>query len=312
MKLVMINDCAYIGETFLKYLPKNMEKIHVKRGRGLWSKTFGIAYKIFRIKGDVYHVNYLLQDCYLASRLKKRPLIGHAHGTDLRHTLNHKLWGRIVRHNLKHCDKILVSTPDLIETARKYNENSEYLPNPVDMQLFYPKPPKKTYEGKINVLIASACDWSLKGTDIALRALSRISNRVSIFAIEYGKDLKKTVALAETLNLRLKILPKVFHENLNEYYWNADVVIDQFLFGVLGMISLEAIACGRPVITFVSSKYAEYKDFPIKDIKTEDEIVNVLNEDLGKIWKAEYHYLVRKHDPEKVADAIVKIYESLL
>ncbi|MEM3010847.1 MAG: glycosyltransferase family 4 protein [Candidatus Bathyarchaeia archaeon] len=310
MKLVMINDCAYVGETLLKYLPENIEKTHIKRGRGLWSKTFGIAYKIFKAKGDIYHVNYLLQDCYLASKLKKQPLIGHAHGTDLRHTLNHKLWGRIVKHNLKSCDKILVSTPDLIETAKKYNDNSEYFPNPIDTELFYTKPFKETRKDRVDVLIASACDWSLKGTDIAIRALSKINDRVNVFAIGYGKDLEKTVELAETLNLPLKILPKVSHGSLNRYYWDAEVVIDQFLFGVLGMISLEAIACGRPVITFISSEYTEYKDFPIKDIKTEDEIANLFDEDLEKLWKAEYQYLMRNHDPKKVADKIIKIYKS--
>jgi glycosyltransferase involved in cell wall biosynthesis len=311
MKLVMVNDCAYVGETILKYLPENLEKTHIKRGRGLWSKTFGIAYKIFRAKGDVYHVNYLLQDCYLALRLKKRPLIGHAHGTDIRHTLNHKLWGRIVRHNLKNCDKILVSTPDLLETAKKYNENSQYFPNPINMTLFYPKPFKQRQKDELNVLIASACDWDLKGTDIALRALSKISSRVNVFAIEYGKDLKKTIALARKLNLPLRMLPKVPHETLNKYYWDADVIIDQFLFGVLGMISLEAMACNRPVITFVSSKYTEYKNFPIKDINTEEAIVRVFEEDLEKLSEAEYTYLIREHDPKKVAETIVKIYETI-
>ena len=133
----MINDCAFVGETLLKYMPVELEKQHIKRSRGFWDKTFGIALNILRVRGDLYHVHYLLQDCYIASRLDKKPLIGHAHGSDLRTNLNHFVWSRIVRHNLKHCDKIIVSTPDILSIAKQYREEAEYLPNPVDAELFY-------------------------------------------------------------------------------------------------------------------------------------------------------------------------------
>ncbi|MEM3872702.1 MAG: hypothetical protein QXE05_09105 [Nitrososphaeria archaeon] len=33
MKVVMINDCAFVGETLLKYLPNELEKQHIKRTR---------------------------------------------------------------------------------------------------------------------------------------------------------------------------------------------------------------------------------------------------------------------------------------
>ena len=112
--VAMINDCAYVGETLIKYFPENIEIRHIKRTRSLWSKTLGIAYRIMRTNADVYHVHYLLQDCYIAGKLGKRPLIGHAHGSDLRASLNHPLWGRIVKYNLRRCDKILVSTPDIL------------------------------------------------------------------------------------------------------------------------------------------------------------------------------------------------------
>ena len=56
MKVVMVNDCAFVGETLLKYMPPYIEKQHIKRTRDLWSKTFGLAYKILRAKGDMYHV----------------------------------------------------------------------------------------------------------------------------------------------------------------------------------------------------------------------------------------------------------------
>jgi glycosyltransferase involved in cell wall biosynthesis len=237
-------------------------------------------------------------------------LIGHAHGTDLRKSLNHTLWGRIVRHNLKKCDKILVSTPDVLGIAKQFREDAEYLPNPVDEELFYPKPIHK-HNGKKRVLIASDSNWRVKGTDIAIRGLSMIRNDVDVSIIEHGVDFRKTVALASSLDLHLNILPKVPHEKLNEYYWEADIVIDRFKLGSLGMVSLEAIACGRPVVTYVSSEFQEYIDFPSKDVDTEEKVVTAVQEADVNLWKKESDYLTKKHGVNMLVGRLLKIYQDM-
>ena len=310
MKLIMINDCAFVGETLLKYMPNNIEKQHIKRSRGFWSKTFGLAYKILKAKGDIYHVHYLLQDCYIASKLGKKPLIGHAHGSDLRAGLRHPLWGRIVRHNLRKCDKVLVSTPDVLGIAKTFREDAEYLPNPVDTEVFYPKPIVE-HGGKKRVLIASNSNWSVKRTDIAIRALSRIKDDVDVSIIAYGVDFERTLSLAYSLGLHVNVLPKASHEKLNQYYWNADVVIDRFKLGSLGMVSLEAIACGRPVITYVSSGYPEYNSFPLKDVATEDEVIKVIETADNDLWEKEYDYFRVQHVIDVVLERLMKIYVSV-
>jgi len=309
MKVVMINDCAFVGETLLKNMPLNVEKQHIKRTRGFWSKTFGLAYNILKAKGDLFHVHYLLQDCYLASKFDKKPLIGHAHGSDLRASLKHPLWGRVVRHNLKHCNKILVSTPDILYIAEGFRTDAEYLPNPVDTDLFYPKP-AVSHNGRTRVLIASDSNWSVKGTDVAIKALSMIRNTVDVSIIAYGVDFDRTVALASSLGLYLNVLPKVSHEKLNEYYWGSDVVIDRFKMGSLGLVSLEAIASGRPAIAYVSSEYPEYKEFPLKDLREEEKIARVIKDISDKLWEKEYSYLENTHLPSVVVPMILDIYKE--
>jgi glycosyltransferase involved in cell wall biosynthesis len=310
MKLVMISDCAFVGETLLKYMPPELEKQHIKRSRSFWSKTFSLALKILRAKGDIYHANYLLQDCYIASRLGKKPLVGHAHGSDLRTSLNHFVWGRIVRHNLKHCQKILVSTPDILSTAKRYRVDAEYLPNPINAELFYSKPAVQKGEKK-RVLIASDSNWSVKGTDIAIKALSKIKEEVDVSIVQHGKDFDKTTALASSLSLNFKILPKAPHEKLNEYYWDADVVIDRFALGSLGMVSLEAIACGRPALAYVSSEYPENKDFPLKDLRDEETIANTISNLPSDLWEREHLFLTKYHDVKNIESRLLSIYEEL-
>jgi glycosyltransferase involved in cell wall biosynthesis len=311
MKLVMINDCANVGETLLKYMPRTIERQHIRRTRGLWSKTFGVAYEILRAKGDIYHSNYLLQDCYVAIRLGKKPIVGYALGSDLRTSLKHVLWGRVVRHNAKNCDKILVSTPDILAVAKQFRDDAEYLPPAVDTELFYPKPTIQ-HQGKKRVLIASNSNWDVKGTDIAIRALSKLKDDVEISIIQHGPDFEKTLSLASSLGLALNVLPKASHQQIREYYWNSDVVMDQFKFGCAGMISLESIACGRPALVYVTSEYQEYDDFPVKDLRSEEQIVEAITQADQGLWKNEYKYLEKNHRPVTVLERLLAIYDSLI
>jgi glycosyltransferase involved in cell wall biosynthesis len=309
----MINDCAYIGETLIKYLPKNLKVTHLKRSRSILDKTFRIAWKILRAKGNVYHVHYLLQDCYVASKLGKRPLIGHAHGSDIRETIDHFFWGRIVRNNLKNCNKVLVSTPNLLEKARKYNENSEYIPNPVDTDLFYPVEQKKPNR-RLRVLIAAGNNWKIRGTDKVLYALKSIEKEVDISLIKYGGDTQKTLRLAKNLGLKLHVLSFVSHNEMPRYYWDTDVVIASIgIGGTLGMVALEAIACGRPVVAHVSSDFSEYKGFPLLDVSTSEDIVDaILSLEDEDVWKKQYAYLKSNHNPERVTKRLLQIYNDTI
>jgi glycosyltransferase involved in cell wall biosynthesis len=203
-----------------------------------------------------------------------------------------------------------VSTPDVLSIAKQFRSNAEYLPNPVDTELFYPKP-AVPHDGKKRVLIASDSNWMVKGTDITIRALSEIKDEVEASIIGYGVDFGRTVALASSLGLRLNVLPKVPHNRLNEYYWSADVVIDRFKLGSLGMVSLEAIACERPVVTYVSSDYPEYKNFPLRNVNTEEKVASAVRDATIELWTKEYAYLKRNHDTENIIRRLLSIYEEL-
>jgi len=121
-------------------MQNNFEFSHLKRRRCFFDKTFGIVWKILQSRGDLYHVHYLFQECYLALKFGKRPLVGHAHGSDLRDTLRSNKWGWIVEQNLQRCDKVLVAQPTILKIAKRFNGAAEYFPIPYDPEKFYPRP----------------------------------------------------------------------------------------------------------------------------------------------------------------------------
>ena len=314
MKIVMVNDCAHVGETLIKYLPEEFKVLHLKRSRSFFDKTFRIAWKILRSKGDVYHVHYLLQDCYLTLKFGKHPIIGHAHGSDLRETLHSRKWGWIVKYNLRNCDKILVAQPTILETAKEYNETAEYFPIPYDPKLFYPKPLPK--ERKIKrIFLASKHDFKIKGTDKFLYALAKVNVPFELKTINYGKDAQKAQMLARKLGLKAKFINKVPHEKMNELYWEADLVLGSFGVGQLDTVAIEAMACGRPVIHYLQKRF--YPECPLEEISTIKEANVLIEEFLSdrkksrlKIQK-QLKYVQTYHVAHVLAEKLAKYYNFL-
>lgn len=317
MQVAMINDCAYVGETLAGYFPEEIHTTHLIRSRGLLDKTFRAILRIRKAEGDLYHCHYLLQDCWLALRFGKRPILGHAHGSDIRESINHPVWGRIVRHNLKKCDKIVVSTPNLLEKASEFNSSAEYIPNPVNRRIFHPETKSAALEtraAKLKVLVASACDWKVRGTDRVIRALSIVQEPVEVKLIKAGIDFSRTLGLANSLGLRLNLLPPVPHSEMPKYYWDADIIVASIgVGGTLGMTALEAIACGKPVIAKVSSTFPVYDTFPIHDISTSEQIAETILSSRGSnLWEEENKYLENSHDPEEITRRFIRIYSNLI
>lgn len=311
----MINDCAFVGETLLKYLPVSIEKEHIKRSRSLWSKTFGITYKILRAKADIYHVYYLLQDCYIASKFGKRPLVGHAMGSDLRDLLKIRKWSWIVKSNLRNCSKVLVCQPTALDLARQFNESAQYFPIPFDPEMFFPKPLPEEQDKK-QVFIASAHDFAVKGTDKFLYALASVSTPITVKAICFGRDYVRARQLAERLNIEIDFLERVEHRRIDELYWESDLVLGSFGVGQLDTVAIEAMACGRPVIHSVYEGF--FPRCPLEELRTVEDASKLISELLNSKEERErrvqrqLEYVNATHSAPLLAEKLMKIYSELV
>jgi glycosyltransferase involved in cell wall biosynthesis len=314
MKVVMINDAAFVGETLLRYMPAEMEKQHIKRSRGLWDKTFGIAFKILKAKGDVYHAHYLLQDCYIASKLGKKPLIGHAHGSDLRDEIKKRKWSWIIKNNLRKCDKIVVAQPTILDKALEFNDTAEYFPIPFDPKIFFPKPLPPEPEEK-QVFIASTHNFRIKGTDKFLKALASVSEPVTIRSLAGGKDFAKAQKLAGELGLQVEFTHRVPHEKMSELYWESDLVLGSFSIGQIDTVAIEAMACGRPVVHSVSRKF--FDKCPLEELESVDETAELIQRLLGdkkecaQRIKSQLDYVSSTHSAPLLAERLLKIYNAV-
>ena len=218
----MINDCAYVSQTLANHLKKkgiNVE--HKLRTRSLFDKTLMIAIKTYFLKADVYHCAYLLQDCWFARKFSKKPLIGHAHGSDVRN-IDSK-WGKIIKENLINCDKILVTSLDLFDTAKEYNDTTEYFPIPIDVNVFTPDIENQIEE---KPKLALYCN----------KSYDKLNSETENILLEKGYKI-------------IKINPTDYpHFQMSKLYHQYDLFIDQSQLPHMSKMCLEAMSCGLQVV----------------------------------------------------------------
>lgn len=314
MKVVMINDCAFVGETLIKHLPSCVDAVHLKRTRRFFDKTIKIGWKILRAKGDVYHCHYLLQDCWLALKLGKRPILGHAHGSDLREAIWSRKWGWMVKSNLKSCDKILVAQPTILDVAKEFNNTAEYFPIPYDPKLFYYAPFVRGYAVK-QVFMASPQDFRVKGSDRLLRALSLVKIPFKVVAIRYGRDVKRAEKLTEDLGLDMKFVDEVPHDGMTQLYWSSNVVLGSFGVGQLDTVAIEAMACGRPVVHHIHKRL--YPSCPLEEFASVEEVSKDITrlltdeKETEKRIRMQLEYVEATHSAPILAKKLNEIYEKL-
>jgi hypothetical protein len=220
MKVVVLNDCAHVMEDLIPHLLNEFDIEFIPRSRSLWSKTFGILWKILRSQGDIFHVSYSLQDAYLANKLKHLDIL-HVHGSDVRWTLHSKKYGWIVKSNMKHAKKVLYATPDLEETVKKFRQDAVYLPTPVNIDMFTPK----SHYSK--------------------------SPKAVYFKLHYEEFPTKLRKVLAENNIPLTIMEKnVPYRKMPETLRRFDIFIDRFTIPSFSKTCLEAMSCGLATIDY--------------------------------------------------------------
>jgi|BEDMetMinimDraft_2_1075160.scaffolds.fasta_scaffold00018_22 hypothetical protein len=269
-KVVVVNDCAHVFEDLIPLLTDKFDIQFVQRTRGLWSKTLGILWKILVAEGELFHVNYALQDAFFADRLRHHLDILHVHGSDVRSTIHSKAYGWIVKSNLLHAKKVLYSTPDLQDSVKSIREDAIYLPNPVRIDKF----PLKTKYNEVP--------------------------RALYFRLNYEElpvDLRNWL---QTKGIHLTVMQKnIPYNKMAEVLENFDIYIDRFSIPSFSKTCLEAMSCGLATIDYRHIGNLEERVSFLANSS------NVRTEGLEN-----RKYIIEIHDANKVADLLSKIWEE--
>jgi glycosyltransferase involved in cell wall biosynthesis len=219
-------------------------------------------------KYDVVHVHWLTHG--IVGVLAGRPFFAQAHGSDLHQNVDNPVYRRVTRSVLKHATKIFYVTPNLRSYLRHVEDKLVYLPNPVDVPEANGQvaPPSKVAKA----LIFTRLD-PIKGVDRIFPAVERLSQIVGVTAFDWGPLAPDYVGRYGHWVRFVKPIP---HAAIREFLGQFDVVIGQMRQGSLGLMEIEALAAGRPLITGIDWSLYPLDPPPVIAASGEEAIVEAV------------------------------------
>ncbi len=237
-----------------------------------------------RIRYDIYHSHYWLSG-WVARELNKRqpaPIVqmfhtlGRLKNAVARSQADQETERRIEVEGeiIEFADRVVAATPrdrqQMIDLYGASEDKIEIIPPGVDLSLFKPVPVSEAKDfvempsEHHSILFVGRID-PVKGIDVWFRAMAliverdpKLRNKLCVCLI--GGDLDEEVATdtelarLQTLKDELGIgnlvtfLGRRNQQCLPYYYSAADVVVMPSLYESFGMVALEAMACGTPVV----------------------------------------------------------------
>jgi glycosyltransferase involved in cell wall biosynthesis len=244
-------------------------------------------------KYDVVHIHWLSQG--IVGVLAGRSFFVQTHGSDLHLNLNKPVYRWVNRSVLKKATKIFYVTPNLLTYLKDVESKSLYLPNPVDtVELGRPLVPPSEVS---KVLIFTRLD-SVKGVERIFAAVERMSRNVELTALDWGPLAGGYVRKYGPWVRFVKTIP---HVGVGAFLRQFDVVIGQMLQGSLGLMEIEALAAGRPVITGIDWSLYPQDPPPVVAAADEDGIANAVErlrnapEELAEISRKGRDWAIRNH-----------------
>lgn len=222
-----------------------------------------------------------------------------------------------MKNKLREADMFYVSTPNMLEHAKKIRSDALWLPNPIDVKNFNPNGKKAKLEGNPSVFFPTrfhAFKNPLYGVNIFNKILEKYPE-AKLHIVNYGgapDPLRvefKFKLLKKGTYIEHKMMP---HDKLAEFYRGADLVLGQFNdnLGNLSLVELEAMASGAPIVTLdkyerdmpldkceeIAFKIIEDKKFKSKFIKDNLDYVRRVHSDeaVAKLHKKNLHNLIKK------------------
>jgi len=137
------------------------------------------------------------------------------------------------------------------------------------------------------------------------------------------KGTEHVIAACEGLDVDLELVEGLHHEDAKRRYREADIVVDQLNAGWYGVFAIEAMALGKPVVTFLHDEAVRRSEeafgarVPIVNASAgtlRDRLAGLVAAgpaERRRLGAASRAYVEQVHDLERVADRLLDLYARL-
>lgn len=289
-----------LGLSDVKEDPKKINPIICNKFQAL------VKYPVDLRQYDIVHVHYPLTFLSIATLMRRnKNIVLHAHGTDLRSTKTNRNFRLIVKWACSRANFLFYATPDLKPLANEFHERTDFLPNPIDTDFFKPI---KSKQYPNSVLIFSSLN-TFKRMKIPLEACKFLDNikfdvvffgpHREYYREKYGQD-------------NVSFIPPVEHSQIPSLLAKYPLVIGQFS-GALGMTELEAMSCGKPVISQWQFDSFYPEPAPVLSASSPEEVAKLVKENLGDVslGQKSRKWVEQNHGIDAVTRKLISVYDSL-
>lgn len=195
---------------------------------------------------------------------------------------------RILREAERHAHAEIVSTPDLLESATRAQQ--------VHVAVWLPDYTPAPFRETPKLVLHAPTNRLIKGTPYIEKAFEAL--RPKFPGVEF------------------RVVDKLDWAALRVAMGECDVFVDQVHMGWYGMVSAEAMACGRPALAYIRPDFeARLKDGPVVRTSAETLAADLealladapRRRELGERSRA---YVEREHDAHAVARRLIDIYRA--
>ena len=196
---------------------------------------------------------------------------------------------RVLASAARFADRELVSTPDLLESAPR----ARHLPVALDLADYRFAPPR----GPVKRVVHAPTNRLIKGTRYVEAAFDALRPRFP--------------------GVRFEVVERLPWRDLLAVLGEADVVVDQLFMGWYGMVAVEAMALGKPVLCFIRDDFERrLSDCPILRCTREDlteRLAETLSDATDRVSLGERgrRYAEREHAAAVIAARLLALYRSL-
>ncbi len=253
-----MEDIAYNGGGVYKIRKTSLYAI--KLVLFITCQFFATLWLVLVKRIDIINAHWVIPQGFVAILVKfitGRKVILTVHGGDV-FNLTGTVMTRVKRFVLKHADEVCpnsLATRKMCETI--YRREYKIIPMGIDMSRFFPMQPSKKLQDthalhNFTILFVGRLT-EVKGVRYLLEAAAQLRKKTSAFNVLIVGDgpLREefnTYIHDQGLEENISIVGWVDGSRLNEYYALADVFVGPSLSEPQGIVFIEALASGTPVI----------------------------------------------------------------